>query len=90
MIFTTQRRVSEDDAFFSLCLIIFGRILWAISGTELDVFSNFQSTPHSGRPSEDGKKDEHQVLHSLSSKHVVLLKNLIWHVIAFNETSLEK
>lgn len=42
---------------------------------------------------EDGKKDEHQVLHSLSSKHVVLLKNLIWecwHVIAFNETSLEK
>lgn len=39
---------------FSLCLNIFGRILWAISGTELDVFSNFQSTPHSGRPSEDG------------------------------------
>lgn len=27
MIFITQRRVSEDDAFFSLWLIIFGRIL---------------------------------------------------------------
>lgn len=54
MIFITQRRVSEDDAFFSLWLIIFGRILWAISGTEFDVFCNFQSTPHSGRPSEGG------------------------------------